>query len=561
MFSGLTVDFTSGPRAGVADGSYSAMQELCGASVSSRVSGKRGGGPAFTMTAIVAADDNAIVANLSCAGCTAATAVTAELWVHRGKADEPFDQPTCGADNMPRGGAYVLPTSAKEAAGGALVTRASAVDGVNSAVLSPCGPYINDATQNFTLDKATGGVSLLGGKCLVRMGKSTATGAAGDKTTIGVCRGGSRAKDETWTLAKDGQLHSARDGHCLTVVHASGPYLEVVPCAMGSTAWRFQASGGSDPAAGVLVATREARKPKRQRASAAAPKCLTVVEPSWIDDVALAMQAVDASSGEPVPAPLKVVDDTRVRATMQLQPGQTISVVVASLTSFDLHGKAFARDPLRADRLARGGTDPAVESATLALLSSTIARLGPTGDGIVDAHRRLWTQFWNASSIDIAGNAAARPFDGLDGPLAMLEANYYGSQYILQSAGRMIGTGHSGRKYEMLNGVSTLFGPFNTGAQKQGRLEPRGKWCFPSDRRAVGVVASVGGWVGAGDYIGWNGDITLNYNAESPTYGVFSSNHPELALPYFDAIVDALPLAKRRAARTPWGAGQSGLPG
>ena len=44
-----------------------------------------------------------------------------------------------------------------------------------------------------------------------------------------------------------------------------------------------------------------------------------------------------------------------------------------------------------------------------------------------------------------------------------------------------------------------------------------------------------------------------------------SSNHPELALPYFDAILGALPLAKRRASRQPWpgGAhgGQPGLPG
>ena len=35
--------------------------------------------------------------------------------------------------------------------------------------------------------------------------------------------------------------------------------------------------------------------------------------------------------------------------------------------------------------------------------------------------------------------------DALDGPLALLESNYFGSQYILQSAGQMIGTGFSGR--------------------------------------------------------------------------------------------------------------------
>ena len=51
----------------------------------------------------------------------------------------------------------------------------------------------------------------------------------------------------------------------------------------------------------------------------------------------------------------------------------------------------------------------------------------------------------------------------------------------------------------------------------------------------------------------------------SPLYGAPSSNHPELALPYFDALVAALPLAKRRASRRPWPGGshpgQPGLPG
>jgi hypothetical protein len=50
-------------------------------------------------------------------------------------------------------------------------------------------------------------------------------------------------------------------------------------------------------------------------------------------------------------------------------------------------------------------------------------------------------------------------------------------------------------------------------------------------------------------------------SAESPLYGVFSSNHAELAMPYFHSLLDALPLAKRRAARRPWGQGNPGLPG
>jgi hypothetical protein len=146
---------------------------------------------------------------------------------------------------------------------------------------------------------------------------------------------------------------------------------------------------------------------------------------------------------------------------------------------------------------------------------------------VAAAHRRSWWEFWNASTVDISEGAAG---DALDGPLALLESNYFGSQYILQSAGRSMGKGNSGRVYPPLVGVSSLFGPFSTG-----------------------------------DYIGWNGDVTLNYNAESPLYGAPSSNHAELALPYFDIVLSALPLARRRAARQPWpgGAhhGQSGLPG
>ena len=44
---------------------------------------------------------------------------------------------------------------------------------------------------------------------------------------------------------------------------------------------------------------------------------------------------------------------------------------------------------------------------------------------------------------------------------------------------------------------------------------------------------------------------------------MFSSNHPSLAEPYFNAVLGSLPLAKRRAGRTPWpgAGGQSGQPG
>jgi hypothetical protein len=486
---GLTVDFADGPRAGES-GSYSAAQDLCRARVSTTVASSSSTGPAFSLSAVVLADDNAILTNLSCAGCSAASAVTAELWVPKGRA--PFDQATCGPDNMPRG-AYILPTSAHvTAAGVGVVSRSSAADGVNSAVLAPCGPYINDATQNVSLDRATHQLTLLDGRCLVRAGKSTAKGATGDKTTVGVCMArGAGASNETWTLQNgSGRLVSSRNGFCLSRVPGGAVYLEARPSSLNCTNWKFVAAsdGDNDPdddslssssaEAGVLV-------------EAGGSQCLTAVEPSWIDDSVMAVTAVDAGRGSPLSGlamATTVVDQTRVRVTLQLQPGQTVTLVVASLTSFDVHGPAFASDPLRAQRLGSKATDPAVVSATLGLLTHTAARLKPRSAGnaptVVEAHERLWRAFWSASDIDIAGGHGAdvgedTGVDSLAAALGLLEANYFGSQYILNSAGRLLGTGHSGRAYPSVVGVSSLFGPFSTG-----------------------------------DYIGWNGDITLNYNAE-----------------------------------------------
>ena len=48
---------------------------------------------------------------------------------------------------------------------------------------------------------------------------------------------------------------------------------------------------------------------------------------------------------------------------------------------------------------------------------------------------------------------------------------------------------------------------------------------------------------------------------QSPFYGVFSSNRPELSLPYFAQLSAAVPLGQRRAAATPWGAGVAGTQG
>ncbi|GAA0435039.1 hypothetical protein Acor_32350 [Acrocarpospora corrugata] len=45
----------------------------------------------------------------------------------------------------------------------------------------------------------------------------------------------------------------------------------------------------------------------------------------------------------------------------------------------------------------------------------------------------------------------------------------------------------------------------------------------------------------------WGGDMHMNYNWQANYYGVYSSNRPELALPYFDLVTDYLPEARNRA--------------
>ncbi|WP_327238072.1 discoidin domain-containing protein [Streptomyces sp. NBC_01317] len=45
----------------------------------------------------------------------------------------------------------------------------------------------------------------------------------------------------------------------------------------------------------------------------------------------------------------------------------------------------------------------------------------------------------------------------------------------------------------------------------------------------------------------FNGDYHLNYNAQGPIYGVYSSNRPELSLPFHETILAYVPEAQRRA--------------
>ena len=102
-------------------------------------------------------------------------------------------------------------------------------------------------------------------------------------------------------------------------------------------------------------------------------------------------------------------------------------------------------------------------------------------------HRQWWREFWAKSQIELP-----------EEPL--LERFFYGSVYIM---------GAGARPGKLPPG---LYGPWAT-----------------SDRAI------------------WSGDYHLNYNHQHPWYGVYAINHPDLAIPYFDSVINLLPLARTTA--------------
>ena len=124
-----------------------------------------------------------------------------------------------------------------------------------------------------------------------------------------------------------------------------------------------------------------------------------------------------------------------------------------------------------------------------------LARTPNAAATIEAARTKWWKAFWNASSISLPTQPTIERF-------------WRGSQYILGSA------------------------------------VPRATEAAAAAAVAPGLF---GPWV-AWDVVGWNGDYTLDYNYEATFYGVYSSNHPELASSYFRAVVDAMGAARRGAA-------------
>jgi hypothetical protein len=120
------------------------------------------------------------------------------------------------------------------------------------------------------------------------------------------------------------------------------------------------------------------------------------------------------------------------------------------------------------------------------------------------AHAAFWSSYWSASEIYLGRNRQ------------LLEAFWYGAQYLLGSTARA------------------------------GRVPP-GLW---------GVYNFV-------DNCGWNGDLTLDYNAQANFYGAASSNHADLIVPYMDTVGSEwhLAMSRLRASANWLAKGSAGGPG
>jgi hypothetical protein len=106
-------------------------------------------------------------------------------------------------------------------------------------------------------------------------------------------------------------------------------------------------------------------------------------------------------------------------------------------------------------------------------------------------HQQWWQAFWNRSFVEI--------------PDKVIEQHWYSSQYIMASCSR------------------------------SGKVAP-GLW---------------GNWITRDD-THWHGDFHLNYNFQAPYYSVYSANHPDVSLPFYDALNQFLPRGKRIAEKRGW---------
>jgi hypothetical protein len=121
-----------------------------------------------------------------------------------------------------------------------------------------------------------------------------------------------------------------------------------------------------------------------------------------------------------------------------------------------------------------------------------VAGLTPAKPGVLlTRHRKWWSDFWSRSFIEI--------------PDKEIEKRWYAALYVIGSCSR------------------------------PGKIAP-GLW---------------GNWLTT-DQPNWQGDFHLNYNFQAPFYMVYSANHADLSLPFYQALVDWMPQARAFAKERGW---------
>lgn len=128
----------------------------------------------------------------------------------------------------------------------------------------------------------------------------------------------------------------------------------------------------------------------------------------------------------------------------------------------------------------------------LATAKAQVASLTPeTIAERCNAHRKWWRDFWNRSFIEI--------------PDKTIEQCWYAAWYIMGSCSR------------------------------EGEVAP-GLW---------------GNWLTT-DKPDWHGDFHLNYNFQAPFYGLYSANHADTSLSFYEAMNQMIPRGREMAKKRGW---------
>ena len=191
---------------------------------------------------------------------------------------------------------------------------------------------------------------------------------------------------------------------------------------------------------------------------------------------------------------------TAASIALEQKPSKWTSEAAVALRLFNhrLPGLPWSRgDGWSADRFLISSARPTYLVASIVTSEESPSPLDEARRRVADltiekieslrqSHRQWWRDFWSRSFVDIGE--------------PLIEKFYHGSHYLLASCSR-------NPKFP-----PSLFGNWTT---QDG----------PS----------------------WQADYHLNYNHQGPWWGVFSSNHVELADPYDAPILDYLPTARANA--------------